>query len=150
VKQALKDEGAYCAIVSTKLGKLRASDGQEFEPDKTFTTSGSIMFDAVYVPGGQASVETLMKKGDAIHFINEAFKHCKPIAASGEGVQLFQKAYLDGIALSTDATRSDVVSDQGVVTLRDSAAIGEFARTFIAAIAQHRYWMREQKEMVPA
>jgi catalase len=30
----------------------------------------------------------LKTQGDAIHFIDEAFKHCKAIAATSEGVKL--------------------------------------------------------------
>jgi catalase len=150
VKQALKDEGATSMIVSTRLGKLDTADGQQVEVDKTFTTAGSIMFDAVYVPGGQGSVDMLMQKGDAVHFINEAFKHCKPIGASGEGIALLEKAHFEGISLADNGHTAGTISDQGVVTVTGSAAIADFSRAFIQAIGQHRFWMREQKEMVPA
>lgn len=53
-----------------------------------FDTSGSVLFDAVYIPGGQASVDELKGSGDVKHFVNEAFRHAKPLGASGHGVEL--------------------------------------------------------------
>lgn len=41
-----------------------------------------------FIPGGKENLDQLMMRGDAIHFVNEAFKHHKPIAALGEGVGL--------------------------------------------------------------
>ncbi len=52
-----------------------------FEVPKSFLTTASVFYDAVYVPGGINSVATLEAEPDAIHFLNEAFKHCKAIAA---------------------------------------------------------------------
>jgi catalase len=68
--------------------------------DKTFLTSASVLFDAIYVPGGAESVETLKMQGDAVHFINEAFKHCKPIVAIAEGVELLKTSDIKGLKRS--------------------------------------------------
>ena len=50
----------------------------------------SVMFDAVLVPGGAASAQVLARNGDAVHFVLEAYKHCKTICVIGEGVQLLR------------------------------------------------------------
>jgi catalase len=55
---------------------------------KTFVNSSSVLFDAVYVPGGGESIEMLKEIPDALRFIDEAYKHGKAIAASGEGVEM--------------------------------------------------------------
>ncbi|WP_104905977.1 hypothetical protein [Nostoc sp. 'Lobaria pulmonaria (5183) cyanobiont'] len=81
-----------------------------------------------------------------INFINEAFKHCKAIAATSEGVELLSMANLEGVKLSQDGVRSEM----GVVTSAQASDLKSIANDFISAIAQHRYWMRFQKEMVPA
>ncbi len=146
MKQALKNAGALAQIVSKFKGMIKSADGQEVEVDKTFLTSASVMYDAVYVPGGKQSIQTLSIQGDAIHFINEAFKHCKAIAATGEGVDLLSKSEIKGVALA----EGQVKSDKGVVTDRDASDINSVAQEFIQAIAQHRNWTREEKEMVPA
>jgi catalase len=44
------------------------------------------------VPGGADSVAALSQSGDALHFIAEAYKHAKPVAASGEGRDLIERA----------------------------------------------------------
>jgi catalase len=133
-------------VVSKFGGKVLSADGQETPVDKMFVTTASVMYDAVYVPGGKQSVDTLKQQGDAIHFINEAFRHCKAIAASSEGVELFQHASLEGVRLA--AGGDQVLNDRGVVTI--GKASQAFTQQFIDAIAQHRHWERAQKEQVPA
>ncbi|MPN42254.1 hypothetical protein SDC9_189810 [bioreactor metagenome] len=108
------------------------------------------MYDAVYVPGGKESIETLKMQGDAVHFINEAFRHCKPVGATGEGVELLKAADLPDIKLAGQRSADKVVSDKGVVTVRNGGNNSSFNESFIAAIAQHRHWDREKKEQVPA
>jgi catalase len=45
----------------------------------------SIMFDAIGVDGGEAGAKALAQSGDARHFVLEAFKHLKAIAAARRG-----------------------------------------------------------------
>jgi catalase len=115
-----------------------------------FIATGSIMYDAIYVPGGQQSIETLKQEGDAIHFINEAFRHCKAIAATGEGVELLKASSIQGVNLLESDSNGQVQSEKGVVTLAGGSDMHSAAEAFIQAIAQHRHWVREQKEKVPA
>lgn len=145
IKQALKEVGAMAEVVSKFKGMIKSAEGQDIEVDKTFLTSASVMFDAIYVPGGVQSVEALKMNGEAVHFINEAFKHCKPIAATGEGVDLLRASEIQGIVFS-DASLQD---DQGVVTDQSGNA-RDIAKSFINAIAQHRHWHRVHKDKVPA
>ncbi len=147
VKQALKAAGATSKIVSTHGGKIKSADGKVIDVEMTFLTSASVMFDAIYVPGGRESISTLKREGDAIHFVTEAFKHCKAIAATGDGLDLFAEADLLGIQLSKS---SGFVEQLGVLTSRQADNLDEFAKEFISAIAQHRNWMRKQKDLVPA
>ena len=50
----------------------------------------SVLYDAVLIAGGSASVDTLLGNGDAIHYVTEAFKHAKPIGAIGDGTRLLE------------------------------------------------------------
>ena len=147
VKQALAASGAHAKIVSKHGGKIKSADGQEIDVEMTFVTAASVMFDAIYVPGGKQSIDTLKKEGDAINFITEAFKHCKAIATSGEGINLFELADLKGVNI---ASNGKVGADKGVVTCPSGGDLAQFSQAFIDAIMQHRHWMRTQKEMVPA
>src|SRR5690606_41950942 len=56
-------------------------------------TTESVLYDAVYIPGGQASIDALLKKAKFQKFINEALKHCKAIAADKEGEKLLDKTF---------------------------------------------------------
>ncbi|HMO26627.1 MAG TPA: DJ-1/PfpI family protein, partial [Tepidisphaeraceae bacterium] len=115
--------------------------------------AASVLYDALLIPGGQAHLNTLKGHGDARHFINEMFRHCKPIGATSEGVDLLMHAQLPALNLPNAQTTGQVLSERGVVTWRgDTKATGikAFGDAFIAAIAQHRHWDRPQKDEVPA
>lgn len=149
VKETLTEKGAHVKIVSQFLGILKSEDGQKTEADKSHITTGSIMFDAIYIPGGKAHVEALRKQGAAIHFLNEAYKHCKPIAASGHAVELLTIADVAGVQLSLQ-NEGALTQDLGVVTQHASGDLKEFNEAFMDAIAKHRHWNRELKDLVPA
>ncbi|SFF91883.1 catalase [Pontibacter chinhatensis] len=149
VKQALTDAGAHVKIISKYLGTCKASNGKEVLVDMNHVTSGSVMFDAIYIPDGRTSIEAMLKEGDALHFVSEAFKHCKPIATSGEGIRLLERAFVLGVTFAEKTSR-DVVSHKGIITAGNDADADDFAEKFIAAIKKHRHWERLEKDMVPA
>ena len=164
VRKALEKAGARSMIVSKFLGNLEAADGGgEMKVDKSYVTTASVMYDAVFVPGGRSSVDALRTHGDALHFISEAFKHGKPIGAVDEGVDLLGLAHLPGITLADEGkTRSEhgVVSDRtGHVKgsagerVKETAGVGEpgsFVGQFMDSLAEHRHWGRELSGIVPA
>ena len=153
VVQALEAGGAKAHIVSEHQGMLKSSSGEELEVDKSYVTTASVFYDAVYIPGGKENVETLKKQGDAIHFVNEAFRHCKPLGATGEGVDLLKAATLPDIRFAGHESADKVIpviSDKGIVTAVSESDRKSFNDSFITAIAKHRHWDREKKEQVPA
>jgi catalase len=136
MKESLTAEGAMVKVVAPHHGKIKTAGGAEVKVDETWLTTGSVLFDAVYVPGGRQSIETLSGEADAYQFINEAFKHCKAIAAVGEGVDLVKDTF------------AGKAEDDKAVILGGTAK--ETTKPFISAIAQHRNWERESKKKVPA
>ncbi|WP_437730761.1 catalase [Sorangium sp. So ce1335] len=150
VRSAFEAAGAHAQVVSTRLGPISGDDGSAVEADRTLLTAKSVMFDAVYVPGGRASVEALSSMGEAVHFVNEAFKHCKAIGATGDGVALLSSSLLRGVALADAQSAAPLQSDKGVVTLRDPAGLAPFSQELLRAIAQHRHWDREDIAQIPA
>ncbi len=161
IKAALKAEDVMAKVVAPRSGPLEPSSGGELMADENFSTTASVLFDAVYVPGGKQSAETLCRKGDALHFVREAYKHGKPLVATGEGVTLLSG--LPGVSVATDGK---LVVDQGVITaghvntsvvdkVKDAVGIsqgedvGDVARELLSALAQHRFWSRP-KDQVPA
>jgi catalase len=144
LKSALAKEGAKALVVSERGGSLRTAGGGEMEVDKMFVTTASVLFDAVYVPGGEEAADALAASGDAIHFINEAFRHCKPLGFSGAGINLLAGSQIGRVADSVDK----VVTDSGVVIGPDAG--DAFQRAFVDAMSHHRHWDRKLKEKVPA
>lgn len=67
-------------------------------------------------------LDNLTQQGDAIHFLNEAFRHCKAIAATGEGVELLQASSIRGV----DVSEEQLKSDQGVVTIGNTSDMQSF------------------------
>ena len=80
-------------------------------------------------------------------FVQEAFKHCKTIAANGAGLEFIRACRLANGAADGKAMDSPV--EEGVILSRDDQA-GKIASEFIKAIAQHRHWSREKKLHSPA
>ncbi|SNC64199.1 catalase [Hymenobacter gelipurpurascens] len=135
LKKALEAAGAKAKLVAPRLGQLRPANGDTLTIDFSLQTTASVMFDAVFVPGGEKSVQTLRQQPDAVHFINEAYKHCKPIAASGAGVELLKAAAYAGA--------EDILTGDGVLLSKDGEAAP--IDSFLKAMAQHRFWSREMK-----
>lgn len=150
VKTALKSAGAQTEVVSKLLGNLQSSTGETVEVDKNYVTTASIMYDALFIPGGQKNVQMLQKQGDALHFVNEAFKHGKTIGAASEGAELLMAANLEGVDMAGPQSKEAVVANKGIVTSRSGANLNGFSQHFVQAIAQHRHWARDEKEKVPA
>jgi catalase len=136
--KTLMQQGAQTAIVATHQGALKGKDGHQLVINWTFQDTSSTLFDAVYVAGGAGSVKLLKQDADAVRFVNEAYRHCKPIAASAEGVELLQAASYPGAG--------DIIGGEGVVTSADNK-VADLANDFIKAIAYHRFWNRELKAM---
>jgi catalase len=150
MKTAVQKAGAVPELIGPHLGPLKSADGQEVMVDKSLLTVASVMYDAVYVPGGQASVAALRQAGDAIHFVNEAFKHCKAIAATGEGMDLLLASDVAGRPHDGQQPESELQNVAGIVVARDAKDLKGLAKQFIDAIAQHRFFTRQMKERVPA
>lgn len=150
VKSALESAGAQTEVVSKMFGNLQSSSGGSVEVDKSYLTTASIMYDAVFIPGGQQSVQMMQQQGDARHFVNEAFKHGKTIGAVGDGAALLMAADIQGVNIAGSQNTEAVVAHKGVVTSRSGVDLNGFSQQFIQAIAQHRHWAREEKELVPA
>lgn len=145
VKDALIADGAVVHVIAPKLGEIISQEDQKIVPDESFLTAASVLYDAVYVPGGTNSVATLEAEANAIHFLNEAFKHCKAIAADGQAIQVLESTYFHK-KLPAEYSKETVLRE-GVVVLDDTAKLTDL---FKQMIAQHRFWERENPRKIPA
>ncbi len=140
IKQSLSALHISSEVVSLFGGSIVNTEGGKIEVDKTFLTTASVLYDAIYVPGGEQSIEALIAHGDPLSFIHEAFKHFKPMAATGEGVDLISQADLKGIDFGN--VNGKMSSQLGVIVSRDPADMATFTTTFVDAIKEHRFWTR--------
>ncbi len=151
VKAAIVAAGGGADIIAPKLGFITGKDADPANPgaaipvDKSLFTTASVLYDAVYVPGGTNSVATLEADPDAIHFLDEAFRHCKAIAADTDALQVLRSTYF-GRKLPEDRSLETALTE-GIIIGDNAENIGQ---QFIEAIKQHRFWDREKPRKVPA
>ncbi|KAI8096278.1 catalase-like domain-containing protein [Halteromyces radiatus] len=125
----LKSEGAYVEYVGVHLG-----DQDGLNITQTYLTTASVLWDAVYVPGGEKGIDYLSNANtsffpaeEPLMFVVDSFRHGKPIAATNEGVKLLEKAGLDTKA-------------PGMVLGRN--VDNHYFEDLKAAIQQQRFWDR--------
>jgi len=144
VLAALTAAGAQAKIVAPRLGYLRTKDGNDVKIHCSLLTASSVLFDAVYVPGGTESIAALKTDPAALEFVSEAYKHAKAIAASGAGAELVRNAQiLNGSAARDSKTKQAGAGDEAVIVAQGSA-LNKMMADFIVAIAKHRNWEREK------
>ncbi len=129
LEKKAKTQGAKIKLIAPSLGAVNAMDKTRIEADEAFFNTASVLFDAVYIPGGSKSIDILSNEPDAIHFINEQYRHCKPIGASQDAQELIKKTFVQkgpGVSLDGNSTQ------------------------FLKDVGQHRFWERENERKVPA
>lgn len=140
LRDGLMRAGVTVKILSTHLGNLRGASGSSFPIDSLIVTSPSVIFDAVCIPGGSASIAALKASGDAVHFVREAFKHSKSIAAFGEGADFLTSAGVLAVVASTPLPA-------GITRAGDAQAL---LASFLKDISMHRHWERANKDSMAA
>jgi catalase len=138
MKNALMENGATVKIISVKQGTITTEGGNQIPVDGSFITDASVLYDAVYLPDGRESISALLSEPNSIHFVNEAYKHCKAIATGMDGVAFLKETFVKEIeSENMDMEEAGVIVDGN-------------ADKFIRFIASHRFWNREDFRKVPA
>ncbi|MBA3607815.1 MAG: catalase HPII, partial [Chthoniobacterales bacterium] len=83
----------------------------------------------------------LLANAKTIHFVNEMYKHCKAIAATGEGVELIRASSVP----VPEKGRED--GSDPALLINEKGDDNEISARFIKAIAAHRNWAREKTAM---
>lgn len=126
MKKALEDAGAMVKIIAPHLGTISTGEGKELKVDQSYLMAASVLFDGVFIPDGKGVLE-LTDKDEVKEFVNDAFKHCKFIAAEGTGTKVLE---------NTDAKPK---IDAGVLTNENN-----LPADFIKQLGKHRFWDREK------
>ncbi|NMM09879.1 MAG: catalase [Polaromonas sp.] len=147
IQQDLVDAGALCKLIAPHLGSVGTTTGRQLAVDHTFATMPSVMFDAVLIPGGSDSAAALCGLGEAVHFVLEAYKHCKTICAVNDGVQLLSTL---GFSLGENPDLISVPTPGVLITDVRKVLDGMVSQDFMTAIALHRHWDRLNIDAIPA
>lgn len=133
MQKALKKNGAYSKIISRKPGIIKGSNNLKIQVDHSIRTESSVVYDAVYIPDGNNDIKKFLQQDDVEEFLNDAFMHCKPIAANGNGI--------DALKHSKVAKKVNLedLSGKKLGILTDTTP-----EAFIQALGRHRFWNREK------
>lgn len=136
MKKALEAQGAFTKIIAPRHGTVVSDKGKEYPVDEAFDSTASVLYDAVFVPGGDKSVASIQEDPDVIHFINELYRHCKALAFTDASAAILEHTYI-----KKEKEEAGIYIEKNVEKL--SAA-------FITGMGQHRFWEREIQRLVPA
>jgi catalase len=140
--KALEAEHAVIKFIAPRAGEVKNSAAEFIAVHHSLPTVGSVMFDAVFIPGGQQSLDILCKDYRAVAFVKEAYKHGKAIAAHLDGVRLIhQAARAAGI-------ETEEFKGPGVITSSSETINGDFVKNVIGAIALHRSTERPDLDQI--
>jgi catalase len=118
------------ALVIAPAGGTLKSGRRSVTVDRTFATARSIEFDALVVAGGTTAADIKL-----VVLLQEAFRHCKSIAAWGDGAAVLKAARIPakgpGLSLADDVDK-------------------DFTAGLAAALGVHRAWDRAPKVMASA
>ncbi|WP_087973438.1 catalase [Oceanobacillus rekensis] len=123
ILQGLNLAGVAYETISDKQGVVSGTNNIDITVDHTFSTTDPVLYDAIYIVGGDNIDNTFYK--NANYFVKEAFKHYKPIGATHEGIQWLEE--------------NNMLDSPGVVAVDNKG----FTEKFIQAIAEHRHWDRK-------
>ncbi len=139
--------------------------------DHHFEGQRSTMFDAILIPSGEEHSKQLIENGRVIHWIREAFGHCKVIGAIAEGwrfatisvdnlnaslgINVVKHALVSPLVKLQGLESDEVISHYGVVTtgvynvtpavtdvLQIAPGSTDFVSSFAYEISRHRCYDR--------
>jgi protease I len=134
--KAVENEGGEPELLSTEEGQVQAFNhldkGDTFKVDRTLAGASPSDYDALVLPGGVASPDSLRMDDNAVRFIRGFFEQAKPVAVICHGPwTLVEADVLHGRkitswpSLRTDIRNAggnwvdeEVVVDEGLVSSR--------------------------------
>jgi catalase len=119
------------ALVISPVGGFLKAGRRKITVDRTLATARSIEFDALVVAGDTTPTRDIK----LVVLLQEAFRHCKALAAWGDGAEVLKAARIS-------------VRDPGVEV--SESVDKAFTAQLVAALGLHRVWDRAPKVMASA
>lgn len=123
--EILSSYGVWVDTIGEKLGMVKGENGLEIMVSQTFSTTAPVLFDSLYIVGGEA-INQAKFNSDTVYYINESFKHYKPIGIASTGASLFKTSHAK--------------EGPGIIRAQSNS---EFAEEFVMAITKMRFWNRK-------
>ena len=165
-RKALDAAGATTTLFAPKAGKIISMNHMDkadnFDVDSTLEQADASEFDAVLLPGGGLSADTLRVHPRAQQFVRDMDEAGKPLAVICHAPWLLVSAglvrgrTLTGYHTIQDDIRNaggkwqdaEVVRDKNWVTSRQPSDLPAFNRVLIELFAEHRETMAERTRRV--
>lgn len=120
----LKRNGVFIEVLSENRVTLTGASGMKLKVDKPFVATYPVLYDAIYVVGGKVENERKFNQ-EVMNFVYEMYRHYKPIGVATTGQSYIQPSENSNLS--------------GVVFAANNP---NFAKEFVEAIAQQRFWER--------
>lgn len=130
---------ANVKLIGPRASHVVTSGGAALPVDHALASVGSVLFDAIYVAGGDRPSDD--PDPAALLFVSEAYKHFKAVGADGSGAMLVAEA-------ARRAGLGDGFAGPGLVVGKRANAA--HVRAFLDAVGQHRWWDRADAARIPA
>ncbi|MDT5326145.1 MAG: catalase [Mycobacterium sp.] len=128
--KALARQGVTALVTAATGGTLK-SGRRSLVVERTFATTRSIEFDAAIIASGTSATDDIK----LVVMLQELFRHCKPLAAWGDGAAMLEAAGIDrtaaGVLVGVDPDKA-------------------FSSHLVAALGLHRVWERAGAVMASA
>ncbi|WP_430402317.1 type 1 glutamine amidotransferase domain-containing protein [Hyphomonas sp.] len=165
-REAIENAGGEASIVSITHGTIQANKHREhgatFKVDLTLDDARAEDFDALLIPGGLFSPDTLRTNQKALDFASDFFRQKKPVFSICHGPQVLISANLvNGREMTGfEAIQQDlknagarvldqsVVVDAGLVTSRSPDDLGDFNAKIVEEICEGKH--ADQRQSVTA
>jgi catalase len=131
----LGKRGAVPRFVGALLGGVTTTSGERIEVEISIDASPGAVYDAVVLPDGKDAVDRLSQLGQAMEFVKDTYRHCKPILALGASEALLDSA-------GAWKTLPSGEPDPGVLHFDEPRGALD---SLIAALAKHRHYERETR-----
>ena len=160
--KAVEKAGGKPELISIKSGEIQGFNHDEkADTFKVTNTVGNVTaedYDGLVLPGGLANPDTLRMDDEAVDFVRDFFKQCKPVAAICHAPWLLVEAdVVEGYTLTsypslkTDIRNAggiwvdeEVVVDQGLVTSRNPNDLPAFCAKAVEEFSEGRHPGREE------
>jgi catalase len=132
IHEELAGQGAVPRFVGVTMGPAQASDGDPIEVEVSLEAAPSALWDAMVVVDGAAE---LSASGQAVEFLRDQYRHCKPILLLGSARVLMEEA---GIEPKLPTGKAD----PGLLFF-DPEDRETATAAFVEALTKHRAFERE-------